>query len=564
MKNIDVYDIPTHKPVYYRTYSRITSEGKERIEETFERGINGIVELGKLDSEEETLVRETVTKFTSTLSGRWLWVGGTDWIKQPENFMGAYNCCGLPTCTWKDFALNFDNLHNGCGVGTTITDEEITSLPSILNRIKLEVTSEPGEFYSKNVYQPKANDVDVRNNKVYIKVSDSRKGWTDAYQTILELSSNPELPRELEIYIDFGYIRPAGTPIKGFGGVANPGKLVEGFAAIVQVLNTAARESRQLTGLEIILLLNWAGVIAVAGNIRRSARINQADSNNAEFTTCKDNLWTQDAAGNWRIDPLRDALRYANHTRLFYTKPTKEEIETAIKKQYYSSEGAIMYVPEAVARCNVDLLDTPEKKDQFLLYFEQGGKESAKTYLALLLSETKDINSEGFAKEIEHRINRFNLNPCLAAGTLVLTKDGTYPIEELVGKTVEVWDGENWVTVDNFRVTGENKKVYKLYIDLVLGDGCGDVIDSWTDSITATDNHTFILSNGDRKYLHQLKPGDILKTHSASKYEISEAYVSGWFYEEIVDKVYCCTVPTTHAFALANGILVGQCAEILG
>lgn len=91
-------------------------------------------------------------------------------------------------------------------------------------------------------------------------------------------------------------------------------------------------------------------------------------------------------------------------------------------------------------------------------------------------------------------------NPCFAAGTMVLTRAGHFPIEELVGKTVEVWDGLAWREIDNFRVTGTNMPVY----DVILGSG---------QTVRATAYHKFILEDGSRVELQDLAAGDRLQTH---------------------------------------------------
>ena len=62
------------------------------------------------------------------------------------------------------------------------------------------------------------------------------------------------------------------------------------------------------------------------------------------------NLWQQDEAGNWRIDPTRDALRMANHTRVYHQKPAKEDVLMAVRKQFHSGEGAIQWAGEAERR----------------------------------------------------------------------------------------------------------------------------------------------------------------------------------------------------------------------
>jgi ribonucleotide reductase class II len=92
----------------------------------------------------------------------------------------------------------------------------------------------------------------------------------------------------------------------------------------------------------------------------------------------------------------------SNHTRVFHQKPTLEECVNAVRKQYYSGEGAIQWAGEAVARANLDLLTTQELKTDFLQAYQQGkGADWLKEKYSYL-----DQN------EIEHRLDRFGLNPC--------------------------------------------------------------------------------------------------------------------------------------------------------
>jgi hypothetical protein len=61
----------------------------------------------------------------------------------------------------------------------------------------------------------------------------------------------------------------------------------------------------------------------------------------------------------------------ANHTRVFHRKPTREECIEAVRKQFYSGEGAIQWAGEAVARANCDLIP-PDLKPDFLKAYEAG------------------------------------------------------------------------------------------------------------------------------------------------------------------------------------------------
>jgi ribonucleotide reductase class II len=133
-----------------------------------------------------------------------------------------------------------------------------------------------------------------------------------------------------------------------------------------------------------------------------SAGMRQGNSDDNLFADAKANLWQQDENGNWRIDPERDSLRMANHTRVFHSKPTLEECVDAVRKQYYSGEGAIQWAGEAVARANCDLLSTPSLKTEFLQAYQQG---TAKQWLQEHYPNLDE-------RELEHRLARFGLNPC--------------------------------------------------------------------------------------------------------------------------------------------------------
>ena len=221
-----------------------------------------------------------------------------------------------------------------------------------------------------------------------------------SYQTLLELSTDERFAGEVQVYINLSDVRPVGEPLKGFGGVANPVKLPDLYQRCSAILNKAV--GRQLNSVECCVLIDEAAVTIVAGNIRRSAGIRQFDSGDELGANAKDNLWQQDENGNWKIDPERDALRMANHSRVFHYKPTLEECIDAVRKQYYSGEGAIQWAGEAVARANVDLLSTPSLKIEFLKAYDEG---KAKQWF-------QERYPNMTAEELEHRSVRLGLNPC--------------------------------------------------------------------------------------------------------------------------------------------------------
>ena len=393
--------------MFYRTYSRKKEDGnRESFTEVCDRVIEGLSELGKFNAEEEQLVERLLQEKKMLPSGRWLWVGGTDWIKDQKNFSGAYNCTSTELVDWEAFGLMMDLAMMGSGTGAIIEERMIKRLPAIRNRLKVDEVVGVGGVSDENRHEN--SYVDYLGNNLKITVGDSRRGWVDAYTAILEASSELafDCQRPVHIRVDLSHVRPAGQKLKGFGGTSNPIKLENLFYRIAEILNGAF--GRQLTSVECCLLLDEAATVVVAGNIRRSAGMRQFNSTDIAAASAKDNLWQQDADGTWRIDPQRDALRMANHTRVYHSKPSRDEVLAAVTKQFYSGEGAIQFAPEAIARSNVDLLDTDEKRKQFINLYCEEGREVAAAYLTVLDSPSLPMDE----KELRHRMNRYGLNPC--------------------------------------------------------------------------------------------------------------------------------------------------------
>lgn len=158
-------------------------------------------------------------------------------------------------------------------------------------------------------------------------------------------------------------------------------------------------------------------------------------------------------------------------------------------------------------------------------------------------------------------------NLCLAADTLVNTKEyGPTEIKDLVGKNVTIFDGENWVANRNFTKTSTGTILYRI----TLSDGS---------HVDATKKHRWFAKPAEfresevRKYTEckteDLKVGMKLEYHTES-YEGSVGENRADFARidkiEILENIhdaYCTTVPSTGKFALSNGLITGNCSEIM-
>lgn len=115
-------------------------------------------------------------------------------------------------------------------------------------------------------------------------------------------------------------------------------------------------------------------------------------------------------------------------------------------------------------------------------------------------------------------------NLCVAPETKVLTENGYVPIAELEGESVNIWNGEEWSTVDVVK-TGEDQKLIKVSTDSGYELEC-------------TPYHKFYVFTGYGKSCkivraHELEEGDKLIKFNLpiieGEKELKDAYINGFF-----------------------------------
>jgi ribonucleoside-triphosphate reductase (thioredoxin) len=117
-------------------------------------------------------------------------------------------------------------------------------------------------------------------------IPDTREGWVKSVELLLEAYIyGSKLP-----CFNYDKIRPAGSPIRGFGGVASgPAPLIELHETLKDLLEGRAGEV--ITSRDIVDIMNLVGKCVVSGNVRRSAEIALGDFNDSDFFYIKD--WTR-------------------------------------------------------------------------------------------------------------------------------------------------------------------------------------------------------------------------------------------------------------------------------
>ena len=261
------------------------------------------------------------------------------------------NCTSTNMSSLDRFGLLMELAMMGSGTGAILERKYTDQLPDVCTHLTVIVEGSPGDVKEEERRQGTSilyTKDDKGRHLAEVVVGDSRQGWADAYQSLLNLATqNPAIVHR-QVKVRLGNVRPKGEKLKGFGGTANPAKLGEMFPRIAKILNGCFDRDGRLTPTECCLLIDEAATVVVAGNIRRSAGMRQFDSD-AELL--KVNLWQEDPETHeWRIDPDRDALRMANHTRVFHHVPSRDEVIESVKIQYQCGEGAIQFAPEAERR----------------------------------------------------------------------------------------------------------------------------------------------------------------------------------------------------------------------
>lgn len=434
---------PSAPAVFYRSYSRRKADGvRENFKEAIDRTVNAIADIGSFDEEERELALNMAQNQHCFPSGRSLWVAGTEWSKERRNFPGFYNCSSMHLDEVSMFGLLMELAMMGTGTGAVLEKDVVENLPPVKRALFLEDVIQNEETKGGVPFSGiRLVGIQDENPIIQVSVGDSREGWASAYQGLIELAMGRPAADEEEdtanvdarIILDLSAVRQAGEPLKGFGGTANPVRLQETMERAMAVLTKAV--GRKLSPIECCLLIDEGASAVVAGNIRRSAGMRQFSDDDTEAAVAKDGLYKQDADGNWSVDPEKEALRMANHTRCYHHKPTLEEVTDAVTKQFWSGEGAIMYVPESVARANADLLNTPDKKSEFLKRYNEEGRDAARDYLTELAYISKEPTND---RIMNHRMDRFGLNPCGE----ILMRDNLCNLSEIHLNTLEPNDKE--------------------------------------------------------------------------------------------------------------------------
>lgn len=332
---------------------------------------------------------ESMFKMQWMPPGRGLWAMGTDFIYE-RGSMALQNCgyTNLGRDLGTDISWLMDALMCGVGVGfSPIRDDN------------LQIYTPIGEYD--------------------FEIPDTREGWALSEKLLIDAFIYPG--QRLPVY-KYNKIRLAGTPIKGFGGIASgPEPLKKLHTETIKQFQLFKTRPQYDSVYLKTNLANLTGCCVVAGNVRRSAELGKEKISDPVFKNLK----------NYELFPEREAFGWMSNNSVAL-----------------ESDDDFDHLGEIATR--VIRNGEPGYINMRNLQYGRIGK---------------DMDGLRFDEAI-------GLNPCITGESKICLANGQgfVPIKELIGQDVKVYclDAEDNLvikTMRNIRKTGENQQIYKIIFD---------------------------------------------------------------------------------------------------
>lgn len=293
--------------VYRRTYSRKKADGSmEEWHETVERVVNGTYNMQKRwidqhglgwnsrkaqESAQEMFSRIFDMKFLPP--GRGLWAMGSSLTEERGLYAALNNCAFVSSEDMYDtdsktrrpskpFTFLMDASMLGVGVGFDTKGAHLSGKQAWV--------------------------LGCDNDRIAIRytIPDSREGWVESLRLLID---SYMLGKE-RVEFDYSLVRPAGTPIKGFGGLASgPDPLKQLHSDIKKVFEDrlAKHGPSSLSVTDIVDMMNYIGKCVVAGNVRRTAEIAFGANDDSEYLDLK----------NYTVNPHRADFGWTSNNSIF-------------------------------------------------------------------------------------------------------------------------------------------------------------------------------------------------------------------------------------------------------
>jgi ribonucleoside-triphosphate reductase len=357
---------------FLRTYSRLKEDGtKETWTDVCERVINGMYSLQKdhcktnrlpwNDQKAQSSAKEGFDRLFNlkwTPPGRGLWVMGTRLVNEQRNSAALQNCAFVSSMEMtknnpaKPFAYLMEASMLGVGVGF----------------------DNKGADKNFNIYNPLEESV------VY-EIPDTREGWVES----LTMQINSYLKSDQKsVKFDYSLIRPAGVPIKIFGGTAAGHQPLEKLHNHITKL-FSGRGGERVTRTDIANIGNMIGVCVVSGNVRRSAELLIGSIDDEEFLNLK-NYGTYDDKGKFTPGPAADRQEFGWMSNNSVDVKVGEDLSPILDGVVRNGEPGVLWMD--VSRAYGRLADAPNNKDHRVVGYNPCAEQSLESFEMCTLVET--------------------------------------------------------------------------------------------------------------------------------------------------------------------------------
>jgi ribonucleoside-triphosphate reductase (thioredoxin) len=357
---------------FLRTYSRLKEDGtKETWVDVCERVINGMYSLQKdhcktnrlpwNDQKAQSSAKEAFERLFNlkwTPPGRGLWVMGTPIVNEQRNSAALQNCAFVSTLEMtknnpaKPFAFLMEASMLGVGVGF----------------------DDKGADKGFTIYSPQ-DDIST------FQIPDTREGWVESL--VMQLNSYLK-PDQKKLEFDYSLIRPAGEPIKTFGGTAAGHEPLLKLHTHIEKL-FSGRDGENLTRRDIADIGNLIGVCVVSGNVRRSAELLIGSIDDDTFLNLK-NYGEWDDKGKFTPGPSADRQEWGWMSNNSVDVKVGQDLTPIIDGVARNGEPGVLWMD--VSRKYGRLADAPNNKDHRVAGYNPCAEQSLESFEMCTLVET--------------------------------------------------------------------------------------------------------------------------------------------------------------------------------
>jgi len=321
MRNFVDVRVPSARAatIVRRTYSRPLPDGSfESWEDIvgrvvshqrwlWQRALGDVALTAKQEAELEDL-RSVLLHREGSVSGRTLWLGGTEIAKRREASM--FNCAFTKVETVHDVVDSFWLLLQGCGVGF---EPVVGTLNGFTSPMEIQVVrSERHKLEQKKGRETNVESYTTENGKSVwtIGIGDSAEAWAKSVGKMLAGKRKADVLR-----LDFRQIRPSGERLAGYGWISSGDEtFAPAMERIANVLN--AKAGMLLTRIDILDVLNHLGTTLSSRRSAEIALVPHGDPEWVDFAKAKQDFWLHD---NYH-------RQQSNNSVMFKSRPTQDDI----------------------------------------------------------------------------------------------------------------------------------------------------------------------------------------------------------------------------------------------